>query len=964
MTHCKPFPKLLIWLIALYLFACESDTPPFINTAADGGNTQTGTDTRETDVPLAGQMNIGGEIMGGEATSGAVVSGEMVGGEMVGGETDAGEILGGETNAGEMMGGIMNDEPISQIGDRLEFDSTVTMNTSTIHRFRVDQELGVHLRITGQNGEACPEGADSLLLLYRTEGLGRVLVSSNDDYMSPEHFCSEIITTIPAGEYQAEVSGYNGQTIENYKLSIAFYPALMSDGLCDLDSLNAGICPQGYLCIANQCTLVRPQLDIANATKSDEMVYIHIEGSDADLDAAYMNLSLIDDLGNELAIDDLGETILYTYIPEEAAPINTGLADFNFDFITALPNLELASEISIEIEDALGNLSDALIIPLNPHPILIEGDGCLINGMNGLCTQGLSCRLNEQGVDGSCQTSAPPSITEATISSRTEDLVLKAVGQDPDQNIIGLGVTLYNAEGQAIFGMGGVNRELVQTMYQVTSDEVNEAYYVTLEGAFVTNTVAAEIALIDSTGLESQVLLVQLTDLPQRMIDMDCDIQGLQNQCTEGICYPTESTNNSENRFIGICRADLPQRGEYCDYELGCTEGFVCFGPENNSNLSERFQTCMRACDANAEIDGCVQDELCLPDIDWASLGNTEIASPGVCLISDQCISGNESNLCPEADSTCLRVVNITLCVDLSSIPNEQRSGLGESCTGINQPCDQGLLCELGSCRQACDDTNLCAVGQSCRVFDEIYYDEPNTEYAACMEICDPVSQTCEEGFSCTVFQSESSQGRLSICLDEASGDLGDGEACTLEPDDNYWGNCSANHFCTRIFRGDSNECHPICTTDNISACTGQRTCIFDLLDTPDVGLCTGQCEFFTGQGCQAQETCWIGAQGLNAEQETIISGVCIDNPNRGEQATGNPCVYDQLTNTSNCQAAHLCVDLDQDSTDECVALCQAGNPEHGCSAGSSCINVLPDGSYLFDEDLSTLGLCVPTLFP
>jgi hypothetical protein len=69
--------------------------------------------------------------------------------------------------------------------------------------------------------------------------------------MAPDHFCSEIITTISAGDYQAVVSGYGGQAIANYVLSIDFYSALMSGDLCDLDSLSAGVCPFGHLCLAN-----------------------------------------------------------------------------------------------------------------------------------------------------------------------------------------------------------------------------------------------------------------------------------------------------------------------------------------------------------------------------------------------------------------------------------------------------------------------------------------------------------------------------------------------------------------------------------------------------------------------------------------------------------------------------------------------------------------------------------------
>jgi hypothetical protein len=974
----------------ILLSACD-ETPPMPNTPPPmvirGG-------TMMEDIPLAGTPNNGGmsagemsagEVMAGEMTAGEVMAGEMTAGEVMAGEMTAGEVMAGEMTAGEVMAGEMTAGEVMagemtageamagemtagemnqnhpQAGDIIRFDGTVPAEGVGTHSFSVNTELGVRVRVIGRDGLICPEGADSLLNLYKSDRGVNTLVAANDDY-TPDHLCSEINTVITSGDYIAEVSDYNGQAIEDYILEISFYPALESGALCDSDSPSAGVCPDNHLCLGNVCLLTQPQIDLAQATKNESDVYLYLEGNDADRDAVYLNLRLYDETGTALILDDFEGSVYYTYIPDEAAPIYTNQVEFAFNLISPMPSLDLAVELGIEVEDMAGNLSDLLIIPLEDHLMLAELDPCDPSGFGGLCDQNLICMEDEETSMFLCQQGSTPSISNPTLYLRDNALVISAEGIDQDQDITALGVTLYNQQGEAIFGASGAGREVVEhTNTRSITDSESLRYYTILDGNYAAITSAAEVSLIDRTGLESMRILATLTQQPSRELTTSCDPLILDNRCVEGVCYPNPTMDELSEASNGLCRLDYPSRGEYCDFDLGCADGFLCYGPHHNSALTDRYNVCMRACDDNAEENGCQQDEFCLPDFDWASLGVTDIESPGVCLISDQCVSGDEANSCTQPDSTCLRVSRITLCVDLSEVPNESRGEAGDTCSGINQPCGAGFVCETGICRRSCEDDSICLGNETCRLFDEVYYDDPTEQYAACFEICDPVSQNCSEvGEVCTLYQSESSEGRFSLCVEDEVGELTDGEVCDPQGTDNYWGNCEASYFCAGLFTGDLDQCLPICTNEDTTQCTEGRVCALDILGTPNAGLCTGECNYFTGVGCDNQQSCLIGFQGPDANQDIQMSGHCVDNSNSGTLPTSSPCVFDAVNITSNCSPGHICFDLNQDLSDECVALCQAGSQENSCPLNSICINSLGDGEYVFGDNLSTLGICLP----
>ena len=913
----------------------------------------------------AGEMPAGempaGEMPAGEMPAGEMPAGEMTAGEMPAGEMPAGEMPAGEMPAGEMPAGEMpaGDTP-PQEGDIITFEGMAPSDGVSVHTFFTEAEIGIQVRTIGRNGELCPEGADTIIELFETDGSSRRSIARNDDYMGG-HFCSQILTTVQAGSYEVEVKGFGGSAVEDYVLEISFHPLLTLGAVCDPDSPNAGICPEQSSCVDNSCRLTQPTVSAVEASKTDAELFLTVTGDDPDLDAIYINITLYDELGGPLEVDDFGDTTYYESIPNDSAPLLTGEAAFSFNLKAALLNLDVAAEVGVVIEDIEGNLSEVFITELSVHPILPELSICTPEGFGGFCDESLICQADEADDSFSCQQGLLPVISAATLNSRGEELVVSVDGNDPNGDISAIGVTLYNEQGEAILG-GQVEGRYIAEISQVREldDPIGEQrYYAILSGDYVSETSAAELVLIDSTQLESMSILAVRGALSLVEEGANCDLLSLDDLCAEGVCYPDSSSEGVIDEERGVCRQGLPSRGETCNQELGCAEGLVCYGPNNSGGLSDRYQTCMLACDDNAEDNGCAVSELCLPDIDYANFGLTDIPSPGVCLVSDNCIPGDEESSCGNADTTCARAENITLCVDLTDVSIEDRGQPGDSCNGINLPCSPGLVCEIGLCQNICDDNTPCAAQESCRIFDEVVYPDPTTQYGACLSICNPISQDCAEGESCTIYQSDSSEGRLTICTEGEPGLLVDGELCDQNASPNYWGDCEASSFCASAFRDRTDECLPICTTEDSSPCTGERVCAIDILGSPDVGLCAGECNFFTGNGCEVDQDCLLGFQGADAMGETKIVGGCFDNPNSGMVQTGGLCVLDELTNTSNCAPGHICFDLDGDMDTECLALCQANSVEYGCPLANVCITETPQGEPVFGDSLPALGVCL-----
>lgn len=177
-----------------------------------------------------------------------------------------------------------------------------------------------------------------------------------------------------------------------------------------------------------------------------------------------------------------------------------------------------------------------------------------------------------------------------------------------------------------------------------------------------------------------------------------------------------EGGQGGEGGVVDMCgrRADV---GDECPADPDCcARGSYCY---NGSN-SRLAGTCARECDADGV--GCEDNELCSPDG----------AVRTYCRPSDNCIPGMENESCGiEGIVSCIRTENITQCVPHGALTRSVP--LGGNCSSVTSACEPGLLCEFGTCRQACSDNGSCAQGEDC--ID--YTRRVGSQWRFCMNTCD-----------------------------------------------------------------------------------------------------------------------------------------------------------------------------------------------------------------------------------
>ena len=400
--------------------------------------------------------------------------------------------------------------------------------------------------------------------------------------------------------------------------------------------------------------------------------------------------------------------------------------------------------------------------------------------------------------------------------------------------------------------------------------------------------------------------------------------------------------------------------GVSCDvFNDCCARGTQC----TSLSADGSDPVCLRRCDANAEISGCEARELCNPESGDVP---PDQESPGTCIPGDDCEPGNENLACGEGEYYCQRVQNITLCFgDLAEVRAQAPElivGAGEACNPFDNMaptyCEPGLVCEYGVCRDTCETDADCAEGSECADYTSRVDGIP---YKFCLDSCDVYTQNCpNEGDVCIV--GDSYDGAVvGLCEGNAgpNGTAVAGEACTPS-DTNYWGTCGASNLCTQLSEEDPEECVSFCDDYHLDVCGDYQACAF-VLAIEDVGLCLGECNIFTQEGCDEGQECQLFNEGVNANDEPVVFGSCVENSFTERVMTGDACEGEpievdgmMLENpfVSTCPPNHYCGDTTGDGVSTCIAACDPTNVANtGCPEGISC-RVVFDGIEAF-------GLCL-----
>ncbi len=175
-------------------------------------------------------------------------------------------------------------------------------------------------------------------------------------------------------------------------------------------------------------------------------------------------------------------------------------------------------------------------------------------------------------------------------------------------------------------------------------------------------------------------------------------------------------------------------------------------------------------------------------------------------------------------------------CVDVGETPEGGSCELtAEIVLAFKNPCEEGLICDLGRCSRTCQVPEDCASDEMCR--PALY--PPLAQLQACKLICDPDWSGCPNGWACLTKASGSSSGRSGVAAQQLGcADLevvpipGVNAACLSSQD---W---CANSICSESGVGLEDElCRATCRLDD-DQCAAGTTCTAasDLNLEPNVG--------------------------------------------------------------------------------------------------------------------------------
>ena len=474
------------------------------------------------------------------------------------------------------------------------------------------------------------------------------------------------------------------------------------------------------------------------------------------------------------------------------------------------------------------------------------------------------------------------------------------------------------------------------------------------------------------------------------------------------------------------CQPDLdpeafsPAPGLPCDDGVPCSTGGVCTAEG----------TCVPAavpCDDHnvCTVDRC-EDGVCrhlVPGVpSTCDDGNrctlNDRCSQGVCVGTPKtCPQGSDpctANQCDPADGLCKPVWTDVPCEDGDVCTTDDACVQGR-CVGTPRDCSDGNPCTHDYCvpagiglwtcdhrsfQGACEDGDLCTVGETCGADGLCRGGEARicNDYNPCTsDSCDPavgcvftpLSIACDDGDPCTVddFCREGScRGTPRSCDDgnpctedfcrfggcwNVSLDNGtpcdDGDVCTTG-DQCQWASCRGTGF---LSCDDGNACTQDACVPRVGCshlpvnCDDGNPCTTDLCDNA-----TGCRHLFNANACDDRDACTVNDQciggtcvgaprscsdGDPCTIDTCQAGQCLHQPNYGPCEDGDLCTAGETCQQGRCVGGQpiTCNDLEACTADSC-------NPSTGCvftPISGSC----NDYSVCTVNDRCQNGRCVGT---
>ncbi|MBI5607295.1 MAG: hypothetical protein HY902_00275 [Deltaproteobacteria bacterium] len=296
------------------------------------------------------------------------------------------------------------------------------------------------------------------------------------------------------------------------------------------------------------------------------------------------------------------------------------------------------------------------------------------------------------------------------------------------------------------------------------------------------------------------------------------------------------------------CDDGNPCTVDFCVATHGCTHGNLETPCQNDDVCT--LHACKDGACVVVDTDPCNDGNPCTTDLcdpkagcSYVALNNVPCDDGDSCTVSDFCKFGtcanngslcNDGNPCTDdaCDSTgaCLHTANANPCSDGKPCTILDTCNQG-ACAGTPKNCEDGFPCSIEACDPvtgactyspspqgaACDDGNVCTLGDACDGY-----------------LCKGSQATCDDGNACTADSCAPASGCINLPLDE-------GALCSLGEA------CLAGAMC------QLGECVGV-----PKSCDDANPCTVDACDAA-TGMCL-QSPVTNGTPCGDSGTCYAGS--------------------------------------------------------------------------------------------------------
>ena len=463
--------------------------------------------------------------------------------------------------------------------------------------------------------------------------------------------------------------------------------------------------------------------------------------------------------------------------------------------------------------------------------------------------------------------------------------------------------------------------------------------------------------------------------------------------CSKGECVPGGVADCDDGN---VCTDDLCNVVEGCQHvanSADCNDGDSCTLGDKCSN-----GWCVPGGGPDCNDGNVCTDDDCGPDGQCVNLANELLCSDDdPCTVGDHCVLGgcvsgtvqscDDGNVCTDDSCNdqglCLHVPNVAACDDENLCTTGDTCSLGKCVAAGVQACDDENPCTTDACDPqvgctyalnslACDDGDICTVGDLCQLGEckpglAMNCDDTNP---CTDDLCDPgvgcefvpAAGECDDGNECTL--GDGCGGGQ--CVSGEVLECDDGNACTKDTCSKLTGcvnspadlPCSDGNACTtgdvcvegQCIGGGTPDCDDgnLCTDD---ACDGLVGCMHEnnVVACDDGDACTVG-DLCTGGECVPGEASDCDDQNICTDDSCDPLGGCVNDHNTKECTDGNACTVGDKCSGGQCVpgAAPDCDDSDVCTTDSCdedvgcvnddvVPCCSNGQVEAGeqCDDGN-----------------------------